>query len=307
MAFNLYLAGSYSTWVDEELQKMGANRLASQLNDRNLIERWLTYIKEVERRKLFVDSGAFSAHTKGKEVNVDEYIEYLNERQGLFEVIAQVDKIPGEFGKKKTRKELEEAPELSWENYLYMRERVIDYKKLTPIFHQGEDFKHLHRMLEWVDDKGEHIPYIGISPANDLNTKEKVKWFENVFRIIRDSSNPKVKTHAFGMTSLKVLEQYPFYSADSTSWLMTSANGSIMTSNGLILISDVQEKNPKHINHMSKDVQEKIKQEVEGWGYDLEEAKSNYKIRGLINASYLMNWAKNYKFIGKTTYQRRLF
>lgn len=306
MGFNLYLAGSYSKMVDEKLQEMGVNRLASQLNDRSLLERWITYIKEVEHRKLFVDSGAFSAHTKGRELDVDEYIEYLNARQGCFEVIAQVDKIPGEFGKKKTREQLLEAPELSWENYLYMRERVIDYNNLTPIFHQGEDFKHLHRMLETTFD-GEHIPYIGISPANDVSTKEKAKWFETVFRIIRDSSNPNVKTHAFGMTSLDLLEKYPFYSADSTSWLMTSANGSIMTSWGLMLMSDVQVNNPKHFNHMSPETQAKVAEEVAKWGYDIEEAKTNYKIRGLINASYLKNWADNYKFKGTSRYQRRLF
>lgn len=306
MAFNLYLAGSYSKMVDEKLQEMGINRLASQLNDRSLLERWITYIKEVEHRKLFVDSGAFSAHTKGRELDVDEYIEYLNARQGCFEVIAQVDKIPGEFGKKKTREQLIEAPEQSWQNYLYMRERVIDYNNLTPIFHQGEDFKHLHRMLETTFN-GEHIPYIGISPANDVSTREKAKWFETVFRIIRDSSNPNVKTHAFGMTSLDLLEKYPFYSADSTSWLMTSANGSIMTSWGLMLMSDVQVTNPKHFNHMSPETQAMVAAEVAKWGYDIEEAKTNYKIRGLINAAYLKNWADNYKFKGTSRYQRRLF
>lgn len=306
MGFNLYLAGSYSKMVDEKLQEMGVNRLASQLNDRSLLERWITYIKEVEHRKLFVDSGAFSAHTKGRELDVDEYIEYLNARQGCFEVIAQVDKIPGEFGKKKTREQLLEAPELSWKNYLYMRDKVIDYNNLTPIFHQGEDFKHLHRMLETTFD-GEHIPYIGISPANDVSTKEKAKWFETVFRIIRDSSNPNVKTHAFGMTSLDLLEKYPFYSADSTSWLMTSANGSIMTSWGLMLMSDVQVNNPKHFNHLSPEMQAKVAEEVAKWGYDIEEAKTNYKVRGLINASYLKNWADNYQFKGTSRYQRRLF
>ena len=59
MGFNLYLAGSYSKMVDEKLQEMGVNRLASQLNDRSLLERWITYIKEVEHRKLFVDFIAF--------------------------------------------------------------------------------------------------------------------------------------------------------------------------------------------------------------------------------------------------------
>ncbi len=306
MGFNLYLAGSYSSRVEEFLMEKGVNRLASQLNDRKLIERWLTYSRETEHRQVFVDSGAYSAHTKGRELDVDEYIQYLNDRQGCFEVIAQVDKIPGEFGKPKTHKQLIEAPNQSWENYLYMRERVKDVDNLTPIFHQGEDFKHLHRMLETTFD-GKHIPYIGISPANDVSTKEKAKWFETVFRIIRDSSNPNVKTHAFGMTSLDLLEKYPFYSADSTSWLMTSANGSIMTSWGLVVLSDMQKDNPKHFLNLPEKVQHMIREEVEGWGFKVEDGITDYKVRGMINASYLMNWAKNYKYKGTGRYQRRLF
>ena len=306
MAFNLYFAGSYSSMVEEKLMELGANRLASQLNDRSLIQKWVTYISEKEHRKLFVDSGAFSAHTKGRELYVDEYIQYLNDREGMFEVIAQVDKIPGEFGKPKTRQQLLEAPEESWQNYLYMRPKVKDYNKLTPIFHQGEDFAHLKRMLETTFD-GEHIPYIGISPANDLNTRAKMEWFETVFKIIRESSNPNVKTHAFGMTSLKVLEKYPFYSADSTSWLMTAANGSIMTKRGIVLMSDVQIKNSKHYCHLPEDAKESIKAEIEGWGYTVEDCMTSYKIRSLVNVAYLMDWAKNYEFKGTNRYQRRLF
>ena len=97
-------------------------------------------------------------------------------------------------------------------------------------------------MLETKFD-GKHIPYIGVSPANDRSTKEKNEWFEIVFRMIGQSSNPNVKTHAFGMTSLPVLERYPFTSADSTSWIMTGANGGIMTPNGTVVISEKQKDN----------------------------------------------------------------
>lgn len=33
----------------------------------------------------------------------------------------EADKIPGEFGKIKTRTQISEAPKLSWENYIYER------------------------------------------------------------------------------------------------------------------------------------------------------------------------------------------
>ncbi len=307
MSFNLYLAGGYASAVETELLKLGANRLYSQLNDRKLGQRWLDYNRDVAPRKIFVDSGAYSAHTKGRELDVDEYIQYVNSNKGSYQAIAQVDTIPGEFGKPKTRQQLKEAPELSWQNYLYMRPKVIDVDCLLPIFHQGEDFKHLQRILDWTDENGRHIPYIGISPSNDVATKHKDPWFSMCFKLIKQSSNPHVKTHAFGMTSLPLLEKYPFYSADSTAWIMTSANGSIFTPWGTVTVSDVQQDSPKHIRWLSKNKIQVIEQQLDKYNLTLDDCRQDYKARGIYNAMYLMDWAKNYKFKGNNVYQKRLF
>ena len=253
--FNLYFAGSDNpAWREYLIAKKG-NRLASWINDRNVIDAW---IQNKAKGKLFIDSGAFSAHTVGKEVDVDKYIEFLNSIDDYVHIAAQVDKIPGVFRQAKTRKQCLEAPLMSWENYLYMRERVKSPDKILPVFHQNEDFDWLLTMLE-TKFEGKHIPYIGVSPANDRSTKEKNEWFETVFRLIGQSSNPNVKTHAFGMTSLPVLERYPFTSADSTSWIMTGANGGIMTPNGTVVISDKQKDNPQHILHQTKEEIEEVK------------------------------------------------
>lgn len=307
MAFNLYLAGSYAARIETILMEKGINRLYSQLNDRKLGQAWIDYSREVEHRQIFVDSGAFTAHTKGKALDVDEYIQYVNQRAGSYQAIAQVDTIPGEFGKPKTLQQLAEAPELSWQNYLYMREHIIDKDCLLPVFHQGENIKHLHRLLEWTDKQGNHISYIGISPANDIATKHKDTWFSTVFKIIKDSSNPQVKTHAFGMTSLKVLEKYPFYSADSTSWIMTSANGGIFTPYGIVCMSDVQEQDPKHYSHLNDKQKDVIKKQLAKYDITDEQCRQDYASRGLNNALYLTDWAKNYKLKGTSSYQRKLF
>ena len=306
MGFNIYLAGGYAPQVETGILNLGANRLYSQLNDRKLGQRWIDHHFNVEPRKIFVDSGAFSVHTKGKTVDVDEYIQYVNDRKGAFQAIAQVDTIPGEFGKPKTLQQLAEAPEGSWQNYLYMRERVIDVDCLLPIFHQGEDFKHLVRMLEATFD-GKHIPYIGISPANDVAQKHKEQWISTVFKVIKQSSNPKVKTHAFGMTSLPVLEKYPFYSADSTGWIMTGANGSIFTKWGTMVVSNVQQDSPKHIKWLEKSKIDQIEKHLNKYNLTIEQCAEDYKARGLYNAMYLMDWAANYKFKGNNNYQKRLF
>jgi len=303
MGFNLYLAGA--ACIEDELYELGINRLASQLNDRKLIISWLDRMREKGMRNLFIDSGAYSAHTKGKSIDVDEYIQFVNDNEGMFSVIAQVDKIPGEWRKPKTHEQLIQAPEESWQNYLYMRERVKDKDALTPIFHQGEDFKHLHRMLETTFD-GRHIPYIGISPANDVGKPDKCKWFETVFSAIRKSSNPNVKTHCFGLTSFTVLEQYPFYSADATTWLMAAIYGAIFTDWGQILVGErVTELN--HFNNQHPDLQKKIREQVARWGYTIEECMESGAVRKIVNASYSKWWADNYKLKSKMKFQKRLF
>lgn len=307
MGIKLYLAGSHSTRNEPIFRAKGVRRLYSQVNDRKLGEEWIEYSKNVEHRDIFVDSGAYTCHTKGVELDVDEYIQYLNERQGGFSAIAQVDKIPGEFKKKKTLQQLKEAPELSWENYLYMRERVIDKDCLLPIFHQGEDMRHLHRMLEWTDENGKHIPYIGISSANDVSTKMKDKWFSTVFRIIKNSSNPNVKTHAFGMTSTTVLEKYPFYSADSTNWLLSAAYGRIFTPYGTYSISDVSIDSKDHISYLTDTQLNKIEEQLKRYDITIDDCRNEFYARGLNNALFITEWAENYEYKGTHSFQGRLF
>ena len=119
--FNLYFAGSDNPAWREYLIAKNANRLASWINDRNVIDAW---IENKAKGNLFIDSGAFSAHTVGKEVDIDKYIEFLNSIDEYVYIAAALDKIPGVFRQAKTRKQCLEAPLIGWENYLYMRERV---------------------------------------------------------------------------------------------------------------------------------------------------------------------------------------
>lgn len=307
--FQLYFAGSLNKVFEEDLKNKGANRLASQLLDRNVIEGWIAGRGEGRcKGRLLIDSGAFSAHTRDAEVDVDAYIDFLNRIDPYVHVCAQVDKIPGKFRKPKTRQELEEAPELSWQNYLYMRPKLKSPEKLLPIFHQGEDYKWLHNILEWRDpETGDKVEYMGISPANDQPVKEKIKFIEKCFNIIKKCSNPDIKTHAFGMTSLYVLEMYPFTSADSTSWLLNGANGSIMTKYGAVLLSEKSLNNPQHIRKMPKAAQQEIQQYVESKGYDIERLSKEYTDRIRFNIDYLLGWARNYKYNPSSVKRRTLF
>ena len=303
---DLYFAGECRKDVDKFISGLGVNRLHSHISRPAIVKRWIDLTKD-HPTKLFLDSGAYSAHTRNKVINVDEYIAHINELDQHLTLYAQLDTIPGEFGKPKTLKQLKEAPELSWENYLYMKDKVASRDKLIPIFHQGEDFKHLKRMLEYRHEDGSPIKYIGISPANDVMTQHKDRWFNQVFGVIQNSSNPHVKTHAFGMTCKPQLEKYPFTSADSTSWLINARYGCLNFENKTIVVSDRKTDDPLFYKNLSEDIEQRFEAKVIERGLDLEQMMTSSAYRCKWEALELIDWLKNYKYKGRKKFQKRLF
>ena len=187
----------------------------------------LELIREVNKMKknkvdLMLDSGAFSAWSKQVEIDIDEYIAFCLQHVDIVSYIVNLDVIPGKFGQKNLpREEVERSARKGYENYEYMLSKGIPKSKLIHVFHQNEDFKWLQKMVK-------EIEYIGISPANDRTTSEKILWLDKCMKYALDEKGmPLVKFHGFAVTSLQLLMRYPFYSVDSTSWVMTGRLGSI--------------------------------------------------------------------------------
>lgn len=171
---------------------------------------------------LFLDSGAFSAWSLGKEVNLDDYIAYCLEHMDKVEAIANLDVIPGRPFQKITPADIENSAKQGWENYERMLAAGIPKDKLIHIFHQGEDFKWLKRMVD-------EIPYIGLSPANDKTTAQKEAWLDECMQYVLDANGyPRVKFHGFAVTSLRLMLRYPWYSVDSTTWNVYARYGAIL-------------------------------------------------------------------------------
>lgn len=220
----------------EEFEPMDV--LVSQV-DRSGVKQMLKYKEEGIAKSFFLDSGAFTFHRMGTPVDVDEYIEYANSLDEHTMAVAQLDTIPGRFGQPKSKEDYEESARKSWENFLYMYPKMKSREKLVPVFHYGESFDALINMLEWKDDEGNHLTYIGISPANDTSQGTKDGYLKTVYDIIKNSSNPNVRTHLFGMTSLQALAKFPYYSADSISHRLRAAYNKIFTRKwGTISLSD---------------------------------------------------------------------
>ena len=235
-------SGSITNQMAEYLKKIKEfepmDVLVSQV-DRSGVKQMLKFKEAGIAKSFFLDSGAFTFHRMGTPVDVDEYIEYANSLDEHLIAVAQVDTIPGKFGEPKSDEDYKESAKKSWENFLYMYPKMKSKEKLIPVFHHGESFDALRNMLEWRDDDGNQLTYIGISPANDSSQQTKDLYLKAVYDIIKQSSNPDVRTHLFGMTSLQALAKYPYYSADSTSHRLRAAYNRVFTRKwGIVSLSD---------------------------------------------------------------------
>lgn len=308
MRFDLYLASYDDSKIMNDAWENDWPLLYSQINNRGCI---INRLSAPTNGKLLIDSGAHSAHTKGITLDLEEYIGFVNENIDKFTLYVQVDKIPGVYRMPKTAKDWLEAPQLSWENYLYMREKSKDPSKLVPVFHQGEDLKWLRNMLDYTFSDGSHIPYIGLSPRGDVSLKAKYDFSAECFATIQNSSNPNVKTHAFGATSLEMLERLPYTSADSTTWVLVSAFGQVWMPNcidgdinGVGIKLGVSEENRSHPTatqtywEQPVKIKKKLDDYFESIGTNIEELSVSHSARALASAKYVQNWANNYEYKG---------
>lgn len=174
-------------------------------------------------KTMLVDSGAFSVWTKGRAINIDEYLRFALEMRdsSMCEInFVNLDVIPARFGRRPTLQEREDAAAASYRNFCYLRDRGLTS---INVFHQHEDFKWLRLLADSAD-------YIGISPANDVSVPERDRWLDKVFAVLHGVSQRSAlnRTHGFGVTATNLLEGYPFFSVDSTTWMNGAKYGTFV-------------------------------------------------------------------------------
>jgi hypothetical protein len=296
MSFDLYFAGCSP--------KYGATKfLFSQYLNRNLINNLRPTLSKSDT-KMFLDCGAWTAHTKGITIDIDEYVNYINGNSEVISCVAALDVIPGIPGYV-TYKDCIEAADKSFSNFVYMRHKVKDVDKLLPTFHQGESFDSLVKLLDYQDDFGK-IEYLGIGAmAATLDKKQRQSFMSKCFSLILKKS-PELKVHAFGMTDLDLLEQFPFYSADSSTWALAGAMGEIITDFGRIAVSNRKTHDTKYYLHNSE-LRNRVNNYVSGFGFNLSDLEESAEFRKKFNVAYLKNWEKSYVCKYRPSSSHRLF
>lgn len=171
--------------------------------------------KQVE---LFLDSGAFSAWTQKKPIDIYEYIDFIKLNQSSITVYANLDGIPMKGGTDKIMQNRLASAKLTLKN-----QRIMEKAGLNPLpcFHFGEPFEYLQYYVDNYD-------YLALGVAGNKGTT-LIGWLNTCFQdyICDAAGMPKIKVHGFAVTSVKIMIAYPWYSVDSTSWAITGGMGSI--------------------------------------------------------------------------------
>jgi hypothetical protein len=264
-----YFSGGGTSGVWEPINlgmvNKGYCRLLSFAYQNNL---WW-YLKLVADAKvptdLILDSGAFTAWSKGEEVDRNALalaFEKVLEVGCIRAHLINLDRIPGRKGVDPTPQELVDAMKESEQNYEWLDKRFPG--KVLPVYHQGEPISYLRQLAA-------SGAYICLSPRNDLPERLRVAWAQEMHSVC-----PGVPTHGLATTGAPMMSTVPWFSVDSATWIMTAAYGSIWIpkARGFSVLS-VSMKNSSvkeegnHYTTLSATEQRAVEALVSGEGFDL--------------------------------------
>jgi hypothetical protein len=163
--------------------------------------------------KVFLDSGAFSAFSLGAKINLSEYCSYILRNKDILRTedgVVMASVLDG-IGN----------PLLTWQNQAAMEKLGVTP---LPCFHYGED----ERYLEWYIAR---YPYITLGGMVGVSKDALIKWLDRIWQahLLDGSGRPKLRVHAFGVTTVAIITRYPWFSVDSSSWIQGAAFGSVYT------------------------------------------------------------------------------
>ncbi len=143
--------------------------------------------------RVFLDSGAFSAHTLGAPIQESEYIEFIKRFSHRLECYSVLDDI--------------RSPEATWDS-----QRRMEDAGLRPL-----PTWHVRETLEWLEhylDRGyERIAVGGMVP---FLARPKALMPKLVQAHLL--AEGRARLHGFGATSWTIAKQVPWDSVDSSSW-----------------------------------------------------------------------------------------
>lgn len=251
-------------------------------------EKWLNQahaLKHLPNVTVLLDSGAFTAWSKGEEMPLSE-VQHNYRR--MFKAVAphckamwaiNLDKIPGEKGRSATHEELVEAVRISDEHYKILSDEFGD--AIMPVFHQDESIERLHECCE------QNPVRICVSPRNDVAESHRRPWAARVHMEL--DRHPGIWTHGLAATGVDMMTTIPWGSVDSSTHIQVASYGGVLYPyRGKMKViavsneSQAQRFYDKHINSMPIDAQNDLAAYVATCGTTLDEIKSEPGARALV-------------------------
>jgi len=278
----LYLAGIYTAnfKIGGSLyNRLTENEKRQRESATNLLESYhyihrQTFVDSIraDGRKVFLDSGAFSAFTKGVEVDLPKYCDYIKRNKDIIEhvdgtLLASVLDGIGD-------------PLKTWQNQLAMEQLGV---RPLPCFHYGED----ERYLEWYIANYDYITLGGMVP---ISTPQLKLWLDRIWEkyLTDGSGRPRIKVHGFGLTTVSLMERYPWYSVDSSSWVQIARVGGMLLMPEARVIN-VSNQSPQrrvegqHIDTLTPLQRQAVEQKLAACGVDTERMRETYLSRWCYN------------------------
>lgn len=153
-----------------------------------------------------IDSGAFSVDTgKVKDLNKEMYAEYLKKHGHRYSIRFNFDVLGN-------------GP-ASYDNWVWLRKQGHD---VMPVYHVGTDEDYLKRYLKESDR-------IAIGAVANLHTSHRVKGLTYIWNtyLTNSKGRPTHKVHGLGLTSARIMFNYPWHTVDSASALLMGSYGGV--------------------------------------------------------------------------------
>jgi hypothetical protein len=201
----IYLAGAQAAYADDVRGRL----LLSSYGDKNVTR----VMAALEAGGWLIDSGAYTAWSKGRAIDLDGYMSFLDQALGAYPVDGYfaLDVIPGRVGGMPTADEVKRAWEASMVNLDRMQARGF---APIPVFHFGADWARLDELIAGGFD------VIALGGTVKKPRPAVLAWLDEAF-----ARYPAQKFHGLGCTSEAQLTRIPFWSCDSTSWLTLAMFG----------------------------------------------------------------------------------
>lgn len=235
----------------------------------------------LEGRKVFLDSGAFSAFSLGSEIDIGRYCDYIHENADIIDFPSVLDAIGDAEGTFRNQEEMERRG-----------------TNPLPCFHYGEPTD----LLDYYVSK---YPYITIGGMVPISSPQLKVWLDRLWEqhLTHADGTPKIKVHGFGLTSLPLMMRYPWYSVDSSTWVQWAANGMILvpTRTGQLDVSSKSSRRKEagqHLDTLAPIQRKAIEDEIRGFHIDPDRLRDLYYSRWAWNAWAFPWYARSKKWEG---------